>query len=714
MSTINLFVDAQIATLQSQRVIDLATSDPAWQALGRGSTAEAQYRFAQSLEITGDNDIISIKALDPSPIAAMISVKSLIAAYLKVYDEDNAEIERSRFDALDAYQQKLTEELNVSTQSIQDDSTPFGPDGLTAQCESQLAEFNKLDEKVGGIQHDLSSLALKPSEATGINLDEDLTPPEIAMLDTSGKMSRLLAEQEACVDAIRRLQMADMLEDNPAMQAVKINEELATQAVEKYANEFKAMRSAALTDPAKAPAEVAQNPDDLRKQFVEYQKLRDDAKDKLVQLSEQREKVDELKTAAAETRKRLDEVYERTEELRVEENLKGRIAVNGEPTQPVVPLKDTRPSFAGAGGAGGALLGLGIVVLIGMLDRRLRSADDTETRINRRPILGLVPVLPTNLIDSAEMEQAAHSVHEIRILLQIWNKGQRQQAFAITSATSGAGKTSLALALGLSFASAGRKTLMIDCDLKGGGLTRAVNQMFQPRLGKMLREKGLVNQEQIDEALNRIKGSGRQIGEVLGEMGVLKPSESEAAVMEIDVGLREALRGAAIEKCVMPTGVDGLFALPLGRATAVDVATITPEMLGTLIARAKKVFDDVLLDTGPILGCLEASVVTGEADAVILTVSHGEHRNLVEKSMKHLDRVGARLAGVVFNRARSQDMRAYGSSSGRSSDSRFARSKKGERAKKAVSEVQGSAEFGPIAQAVAAYGPKPSGAENEN
>jgi hypothetical protein len=39
----------------------------------------------------------------------------------------------------------------------------------------------------------------------------------------------------------------------------------------------------------------------------------------------------------------------------------------------------------------------------------------------------------------------------------------------------------------------------------------------------------------------------------------------------------------------------------------------------------------------------------------VLTVARGQQRPLVEKSISHLMNIGAKLAGVVFNRAQSND-----------------------------------------------------------
>jgi hypothetical protein len=47
--------------------------------------------------------------------------------------------------------------------------------------------------------------------------------------------------------------------------------------------------------------------------------------------------------------------------------------------------------------------------------------------------------------------------------------------------------------------------------------------------------------------------------------------------------------------------------------------------------------------------------VCAAADRTILTVARGQQRPLVERSIGHLQAIGSRLAGVVFNRAQARD-----------------------------------------------------------
>ena len=84
------------------------------------------------------------------------------------------------------------------------------------------------------------------------------------------------------------------------------------------------------------------------------------------------------------------------------------------------------------------------------------------------------------------------------------------------------------------------------------------------------------------------------------------------------------------------------------------------------------------------------------ADAVILTVARGQQRPLVERAMSHLLVIGARLAGVVFNKAQSRDFeRSISSMSLRASVGVY-----GEDGKALVRKPTGD-RMGPVASAVA-------------
>jgi capsular exopolysaccharide synthesis family protein len=217
-------------------------------------------------------------------------------------------------------------------------------------------------------------------------------------------------------------------------------------------------------------------------------------------------------------------------------------------------------------------------------------------------LLGILPYLPDNMNDPEQAAVAAHCVHQIRTMLQISAAHEDRRVFAITSPTSGDGKTSLTLSLALSFASSGCNTCMIDFDMVGGGLTSSMDA-------------------------------------------------------KTDLGLFDALERGELNGHIRPTSFKRLSLVPVGRNDAQEIARLSPALVRQLIGQARERFDVVIIDTGPILGSIEAPLVGSVADGVILAIGQGQGRAQADHAMESLKRIGATLLGVVFNRAQPGDFR---------------------------------------------------------
>ena len=67
---------------------------------------------------------------------------------------------------------------------------------------------------------------------------------------------------------------------------------------------------------------------------------------------------------------------------------------------------------------------------------------------------------------------ASHCVHQIRNRIEALRDKSTNFVLAVSSPFQGDGKTSIVSALGWSYAAAGNRTLLIDCDIVGQSLTR--------------------------------------------------------------------------------------------------------------------------------------------------------------------------------------------------------------------------------------------------
>jgi len=480
-------------------------------------------------------------------------------------------------------------------------------------------------------------------DAKGNRVVSKLTPDDIAQFDP--RMRGLLDNMQKATDAVAKAKLA-YGPNHPAIAHAQLDQQAAVDAVNNYMLEankrYLGMAAGATQNGTSVVTEEflrlqAQRVENYKKQIAQ---LGDD----ITKLGKVNQQVQDL----LETTKRADDKIKSLEStidsLIVAGALGGRVVPQGDAIIPNDPAVDKRKQVALMGFVLGGGVPFGLMLLIGLLDSRYRYSDDpSDAGVHGLTLLGILPNLPDRLSDPGQASIAAHCVHQIRTMLQInGHMMPEKRAFAVTSASSGDGKTSLTLALGLSFAASGSRTLLIDSDLVGAGLTA--------RLG------------------------------MNGPEGVL-----------------EAMTSGNLMEYVKQTDVSDLSILPVGLAQLHHAGIFSPQSVRRLVNEAKKHYEIILIDTGPILGSIEATPVAAASDGVILTVARGQQRPLVEKALAHLNSIGARVAGVVFNRAQSRDFEQSISGISMRSASRSANGNGVSRNGQQKDEGQ----YGPVARAVA-------------
>jgi succinoglycan biosynthesis transport protein ExoP len=331
--------------------------------------------------------------------------------------------------------------------------------------------------------------------------------------------------------------------------------------------------------------------------------------------------------------------------LETEQSLgNGRLTIISTAEVPLSPDKDLRPALAAAGGLTGALLPALFFFLRYQLTRRVyHYSDETEVDVQSGiPLLGILPVLAEAKGDREQAISAAHSVHQIRVSLSAQTAPGNPTVYLVTSAAAGEGKTSVTMSLALSFVASRARTLVIDGDLIGRRFTQNLDG---------------------------------------GELE----------------GLHEALSAGSMSRLVRHTD-SGVAVLTTGKGSTRDACGIGREKMRVLIAQARGHFDVVLIDTGPILGSVEAAVLAQEVDSVIFTIARGQRRTLVEHSLRRLRMLGVRTAGIIFNRANASDFNRSPYGSSYYSPSTELADKPGND----LSRLRSLERFGPMVKAVAA------------
>lgn len=400
-------------------------------------------------------------------------------------------------------------------------------------------------------------------------------------------------------------------------------------------------------------------------------KIQKDEYAKLDVLTKLKQDVQDFRDQADKERQKRDDLKREIDARNALIRAPSRISVLLPAETPTRPASDTRPIYAAVAGTGGIVLGFGSVLLIGLLSHRIRGFRDLGFSWEPKDMLGLVPQIPEGLEDPAQAAAANYCVNHIRTRLQLWYGDLPQLVLAITGASTGVGKTSVTLTLGMSFAAARSRTLLIDFDFHSGDLTARVGAARRPKLGRVLLQSGIIKKTQLNEALRTASSMGLRLGETLVTMGHVQEADVISALhtqTQQTVGVLDALEDESLADYVVDGGIPNLCILPIGHATRIDGGRVSPLGMQRLIDAARAEYDVVLIDTGPLPGSAEGSAAAAVADGVVLTVSRGENRTRLEECVSHLRTVRAHLAGVVFNRATAEDIARMHITSYRSPD----------------------------------------------
>ncbi len=594
------YVSSQVQILRSQRVVSQAMNSNEWKAIKKntpGVDPFAEFQSNLDVSATRDSFLISVTYADLDPTVAQAAIKAMMSAYETLYAEIENDEGRRKLTALESTQTTMSNKLAQKQEELNKLASDFGTNDLSMLHGAKQVELSRKEQELEALTAQMKQIDDSMASETGI---PSLSDSDIARAgdQTMLQMLQHKAQAEMLVDALR----AQLGEAHPKVVEARRQLDGINASIKKYGDDFRKQYIVFI------PGFGAERPSLLTKKDVDIfrdrvksaEKALVKVKDETNDIAKRRYVMDTKRTEIDKLKSDYDMVSRRLEQVSMQVGVTGQVKVLSRGDIAAAPTVDRRKQMTLLGVLGGGSLPIALLVLIGLIDSRYRYSDDANATMSGIPLLGILPNLPDLLTDPEQAAMAAHCVHQIRTMLQISADSQDRRVFCVTSPSPGDGKTSLTLALGLSFATAGSRTLLIDLDLVGAGLTSRMS----------------VNSQE---------------------------------------GILEAVNNRSILPYVQSTDITDLSILPVGRASARHASMLSPAVVRKLVTEARNHFDTVLIDTGPILGSIEASPVCVSADAVILAVARGQQRPLVERALNHLMSIGARLAGVVFNRAQARD-----------------------------------------------------------
>lgn len=268
-----------------------------------------------------------------------------------------------------------------------------------------------------------------------------------------------------------------------------------------------------------------------------------------------------------------------------------------------------------------ALAAASVATLLEIFDSGLRSDTDIERQLGL-PHVASIPNLqpgllarmagrridPVGYVVDKPLSSFAESLRTVRSAIRLSAIDRPSQVIAISSAVPGDGKTTLTIGLGRVSAMAGTKTLVIDCDLRRRLLTKA-----------------------------------------------LCPDRSKQ-------GLLEVLSGSAkLEDVIASDDRSDLDVLPIAEATFTPRDVFGTQAFAALIAELRKSYDQIIIDTAPILAVADTRAIAAQVDGVLLAAQWRKSSvTLVRRAAAELRAGKGVILGVVLNNVDLKAQARYG------------------------------------------------------
>lgn len=275
------------------------------------------------------------------------------------------------------------------------------------------------------------------------------------------------------------------------------------------------------------------------------------------------------------------------------------------PIRDEIPISPNRLKIVLMSLALGLALSIGVPFLIEFMDQTVTNMEKMEEAVNLRG-LGLVPdfedeiaeAYPLIFSDGVANPDFIENFRVIRTnLLASAASSKFPQVIMVTSTSPKEGKTVVASNLAMSFAHMGEKTLILDANLRRGIEHHLFGSRQSPGLSNILVEKHDVY---------------------------------------------DACR---------PTTMENLHILPCGDNLEGDIEALGSPQFVEVIEKLRKRYQRIIVDSTPVLGLAETSVMQPAMDGVVLVIWSGQTpTRAVRTAMDILHDNHANFYGFVLNR----------------------------------------------------------------
>ena len=356
---------------------------------------------------------------------------------------------------------------------------------------------------------------------------------------------------------------------------------------------------------AKSDYEIAaQTEANTHGQYEQAKQAADKLNDKAIEYAIVREEADQ-------SRGLYEDLLKRLKEAGVLEGLKSsNITVVDPGRTPAKPKRPNVPLYMAIALGGGFFFGCCGALLVDTLDNKINGITDLEEAFGEK-ILGALPSVDgmnlQNGVIALDAPQSTYmeALRAIRTGMLLLQSAAPPKVLLVTSSIAGEGKTTISSNLAAALTQHGRRVLLVDVDLRRGGLRRRFNLPAGPGLSALLAG-------QIEEP-------------VLHSV----------------------------------TGIPNLDLLVAGTSPPDPAELLGSETMRIWLGRWREQYDFVVLDGPPVLPITDSVILNAFVDATLLLArDHMTEKAQVRRSYQMLTRDGKHYVGVVLN-CLSQDASSY-------------------------------------------------------
>ena len=282
--------------------------------------------------------------------------------------------------------------------------------------------------------------------------------------------------------------------------------------------------------------------------------------------------------------------------------------------EPTAPSNINHVRFIIISAAVGIILSCGYVVIRNLFDNTTKKKEEIENMLEVPVLVSLDKNEGEDKIVIAEKESKsilAESVRTLRTNLQFMGKSKKTQTILVTSTNTDEGKSWVSSNLAAAFAQTGKRTVLVDADMRKGTTNFIFNLPQTPGLSNYL---------------SGVNISDNGIGEV-----------------------------------IQRTAIDNLFVITSGDIPPNPSELILSDKMLKLFEDLETFADVIIFDGTPSSIVTDSIILSRLVDSTVLVAEYNKtKKNDLKQVKESVANVGGKVAGIVLNKIPVKNKKGYG------------------------------------------------------